>query len=304
MKKNLLVFLALTTLFASSCKKEDAEPTAKAATALFYSAYGDSLVGKVDLENGNAISDFSKGIADGIPNEQVLGLALNTDNGDIYLTIESDPGKILKINSAGKASVLYSNSTIDGATGIAYNSVNKQIYWVNVGDRKIYTAKADGTGTLTALYGGADVNAIGYAMELDTKNGKLYYTDFGSIYVGNLDGTGTPSILYKGNMRDTLNSPSSLFLDVEKGRIYYTDEGVDKIASFKLDGSGDFQVLYDYETDGVDRADGLAIDFVTKKVYWSETNTNTKRVRVGNLDGSGTPATLVSDVEVYNLILK
>ncbi len=300
MKKLLLSSLAVVTLFAASCKKDDESP--KAATTLYYSAYGDSLVGKVDLANANALSVFSKGIADGIPSYDVIGLALNTDNGDIYLTMETTPGQILKINSAGKASVIYSGSPITEPTGIAYNPVNKQIYWVNSGDDKIYTAKADGTGTPTALFGGADVNADGYALELDTKNGKLYYSDWDDIYVGNLNGTGTPTILYEGNKTDTIQSPSSLFLDVANGRIYYTDESADVVASAKLDGSGDFQILFNYDTDGVNRSDGLAIDFVTKKIYWSETNA--ERIRVGNLDGSGTPTTLVSGVESYNLILK
>lgn len=301
MKKITIISIAILTVIIVSCGKDDtSSQTPQTASALFFSAYSDSLIGKVDLKNGNTVSNFAKGVASGFSISDQIGLALNTKNGDIYCSIEETNGPIYKVNSSGVATVLFNGAEANKPAGIAYNATNDRVYWINRGDGKIYSVSAAG-GTATALFGGANVSARGYSLKLDEKNGKLYYANFSEIYQGNLNGTGTPTILYSIKT-DTLESPSSIELDVAGNRIYWTDEDIDVVASGNLDGSGNIKILYNNATHGVSRSDGLAIDFVAGKIYWSETNTN--RIRVGNLDGTGTPVTLVSSVESYNLLLK
>lgn len=296
MKKVLII---MTTIAAGlySCKKEDTTP--KAATELYYTAYADSFVGKVDLKLGNTI--FVEGVKSGILKGEVLGLALNSKTGDMYLTMENTNGPIYKITNSGVVSILFNGPEAARPAGITYNTTNNKLYWQNRTGGTIYSLNADGSGTPFSLFGGGDVNGNGYSIKLDEKNGKLYYANFSKIYVGNLDGSGTPTILYD-NISDTLEHPSSIVLDVSNNRIYYTDETTDVVASANLDGTGNFKILYNNALHGVNRSDGLAIDFVTGKIYWSESNS--ERIRVGNLDGSGTPTTLVNGVESYNVILK
>ena len=298
MKKVLIIGLVILCIVIVSCGKDDKTP--QTASALFFSAYSDSLIGKIDLKNGTIDSNFARGVASGLSNTDQIGLALNTKTGDIYCSIEATNGPIYKVNNSGIATVFFSGSEADEPGGIAYSASNDRVYWINRGDGKVYSIPATG-GTPTSLYGGADVNAEGYSIKLDEKNGNLYYANFDEIYKGNLDGSGTPTVLYSGKP-DTLESPSSIEIDVDANKIYWTDENTDVVASANLDGSGNIKILYNNATHGVSRSDGLAIDFVAGKIYWTETG-DANRIRVGNLDGTGTPVTLSSRFEAYNLLL-
>jgi hypothetical protein len=62
-----------------------------------------------------------------------------------------------------------------------------------------------------------------------------------------------------------------------------------------------FQVLYDSE-DGIDRADGIAVDLGSSKIYWTEPNKRT--IMRANLDGTGSAEIVLENVESYNIILK
>lgn len=298
--KTKLALISLTFIvIICSCKK-DKTNTPKEVSALIYSVYDDTLIGQIDLKNGNTITTLAKGIASGLTKRGPIGLALNSSTGEIYFTIEQTNGPIYKLSTSGVATILYDGVEVNRPAGIAYNPNNNRVYWQNRNDGKIYSISASG-GSPTAMYGGTDVDGRGYCIKLDEVNGKLYYTNFDEIYVGNLDGTGTPQILY-GTKNDTIENPSSIVIDTDNNKIYWTDESADVVACANLDGTGNIKILFNNATHGVYRADGLAIDFVANKIYWTETNSN--RIRVGNLDGTGTPTTLVSGVESYGLHLK
>ncbi|HNI31729.1 MAG TPA: hypothetical protein PK628_02285 [Chitinophagales bacterium] len=297
-KKHVLIGIIAIATTIFSCKKENKEPTA--ASSLFYTVYSDSIIGKIDLKNGNAISNFSKGIASGLNRGSLLGLALNTNTGEIYATNEQTNGPIYKINTNGIATILYDGANADRPAGIAYSSSTNKVYWSNRGDGKMYSISASG-GTPTQMFVGFD-DADGYSVKVDDKNGKIYFANFDEIFIGNIDGSGTPTVLYS-DKNDTLEAPSSIELDVDNNKIYWSDEFADVVASANLDGTGNIKILFNNTTHGVDRSDGLAIDFVSKKIYWTETD-GVGRIRVGNLDGSGTPITLNSGFEAYNLLLK
>lgn len=304
MKKKFATYLVCISISLFSCNKENnTKNEPQPASVLYYSNSIDSSIGKIDLKNGNISTIFSKGVASGIQLPTFAAFALNTLNGEIYLSIEENPGIIYKINTIGMATVLYSGSLAKDIRGIAYNSKNNNVYWINNTGRTIYRINADGTGTPTGLYGSTNVGARSYGLALDERNGKLYFTNFDAIFVGNLDGTGIPSTLYE-NRNDTIEQPNGLTLDITNNKIYWTDESADVVASANLDGTGNFKILFNNTTHGVDRSDGLAIDSVAKKIYWSETASSTARIRVGNLDGTGTPTTLKSGLETYGLILK
>lgn len=304
MKNVLSSVIIVLSFFLLSCK-EDTNPVAQSpiASKLFFTkSSADTVIGKIDLKNGNTTTDFAKGSASGITGNTLVALTLNTKTGDIYVTNEEDNGPIFKLNSSGIANIFYNGVEAKSPGGIAYNSTNDKIYWINRGNGKIYSMNADGSGLPTALFGGANVNAKGYSIQLDETNNKLYYANFYKIYVGNLDGTGTPSVLYDIKT-DTIESPSNIALDISNNKIYWTDEDADIVACANLDGSGNFKILYNNSIHGVNRSDGLAIDVKGGKIYWSETAGSVSRIRVGNIDGSGTPVTLQSGFDCYGLLL-
>lgn len=296
--------LGIITFLTFSCKKDkNEEEVAQAASELYYTAWADSSVGKIELNNGNLNSIIAKGATDNIYGKGPIGIT--TDGTNFYVTLEKYNGAIFKISNTGVVTLLYSGiDATKSPTGIVYNKNNKMLYWIASDVDKIYYANTSGTSTPTSLFGTTAIEAWGYGLDIDLKTNKIYFTDWDNIWVGNLDGTGTPSKLYDGDSYwpDTLNSPSSIIVDNAHSRIYYTDESTDVVAYANLDGTGNFNILFNSATDGVDRADGLAIDFVTNKIYWSETNSG--RIRVGNLDGSGTPTTLLNQEDVYKILLK
>ncbi|QQR98666.1 MAG: hypothetical protein IPK18_03840 [Sphingobacteriales bacterium] len=301
MKNLTLLMCGVLVFFLFSCNKDNnEEDKAKAATELYYCAWKDSLVGKIELNNGNLNSIVAKGIADNISGRGPNGIT--TDGTNLYVALEVNDGAILKISTTGTVTVLYSgvDATIK-PTAIVYNKKNNMLYWISEDASKIYYANTNGTGTPTSLFGNESIEADGYGLDIDLKTNKIYFTDWDNIWVGNLDGTGTPTKLYN-TIYDTIESPSSILVDNTNNRLYYTDENTNVVAYANLDGTGNFHILFDYDNDDVDRADGLAIDFVTNKIYWSETFSG--RIRVGNLDGTGTPTTLLIQDEVYKIILK
>ncbi len=305
MKNVLISLVVIFSIFQISCKEEkDTAIQTPTASKLFYTkSSSDTVIGKIDLKNGNLATDFSRGAASGLIGNSLVSLALNTKTGDIYVTNEEDNGPIFKINTNGVASIFFNGTEAKSPGGIAYNSTNDKIYWINRGNGKVYSLNADGSGSAVALYGGANVNAKGYSIQLDEVNNKLYYANFNAIYKGNLDGTGTPAVLY-GFLADTIDSPSNIALDVANNKIYWTDENANVVGSANLDGTGNFKILFNNSLHGVTRSDGLAIDTKGGKIYWTETAGSVSRIRIGNLNGSGTPVTLQSGFDSYGLLLK
>lgn len=302
MQKILITSLTILTVLVTSCKKESTSAL-QTASYLYFAAIRDSSIGKIDLKNGNTVASFAKGIAAGITFEQPTALALNTRNGDIYSSSFINPGIIYRINSSGVISTLYSGAFAARPTAIGYDSTNNKVYWTNRTGGTVVSVNADGSGSPVALYGGAAVNEDGIGLAIDGVHRKIFFTANGSdIAVGNLNGTGTPSNLYSYRA-DTIISPAAYALDISNNKIYWTDELANVVACANLDGTGNFKILYNIATQGVDRPDGIALDLVARKIYWSETGT-TKRIRVSNIDGTGTPATLASGVETYSLLLK
>jgi DNA-binding beta-propeller fold protein YncE len=298
MKKLVILSIVFTT-FLISCKK-DSEPAPESASALFYTNWRDSSVGKIDLKDGNTVQVFSKGVSSGISEEGLEAITLNPATGDIYVCASSVPDdKIYKISNNGIATLLYSGTETGSLSAIAFNTSNNKLYWVNNRDNKIYIANSDGTGTPAPLFGSQLINAAGESLAIDETNSTIYFSGGLHIYVGNLNGTGTPEVLYS-RITDTLVLPRALKIDPINNRLYWADEDGEFIGSANLDGTGNFKILYSVSGSPY----GLDIDFVSKKIYWSNIYSSVKNIQVANLDGSGTPTTLVNNIESYGIILK
>ena len=77
-----------------------------------------------------------------------------------------------------------------------------------------------------------------------------------------------------------LEEASAIDFDYENGIIFWSDNGYESIKGLRLNDT----VIFDVITSGIESPDGLACDWVTKKVYWADSDNN--RIEVSHYDGS------------------
>lgn len=75
----------------------------------------------------------------------------------------------------------------------------------------------------------------------------------------------------------------------EDGFIFWTDVSVEKIKRISMTGSPDSRKVEDVVSVGLKKPEGLAVDWVGKKLYWTDcrdSDWETNRIEVANFDGS------------------
>lgn len=71
---------------------------------------------------------------------------------------------------------------------------------------------------------------------------------------------------YKAIITDA-RSAVAVALDVDKGMVYWADNVNKTICRTAKNGDGKVEVLVDT---GIDKPEGLALDWIAKKLYWSD----------------------------------
>jgi hypothetical protein len=139
---------------------------------------------------------------------------------------------------------------------------------------------------------------------MDTAAGKIYTgvrpgfgASGGLVQVANLDGSGSPVTLYDRGA----NSVGPTEAEVAGNRLYWCefvggDSTTGAVMRGSLDGSEPATALFSNEYG----CNGLAVDAVNGKVYWTRfqtdaSSTSPSLIRVGNLDGSGSASTLYDE---------
>lgn len=79
---------------------------------------------------------------------------------------------------------------------------------------------------------------------------------------------------------DSLEDATAIDFDYESRIIFWTDLGYENIKGIRLTDGHIFDVI----TSGIISPDGLACDWITKKVYWVDSDTN--RIEVSHYDGT------------------
>jgi sugar lactone lactonase YvrE len=154
---------------------------------------------------------------------------------------------------------------------------------------------ADGSNETLLAAGGDVIEPDG--IEVDLKNGKLYWTDMGAgaaleqskeinngkIVRSNLDGSNIENIVPVGHT----STPKQLALDVEGRKVYWSDRGDlgdqsvnPKIMRANLDGSEVETLL----TENLISPVGMALDTAKGKMYFTDRYAN--NIKRANLDGS------------------
>lgn len=210
------------------------------------------------------------------------------------------------------------NMTGKEAHGMAYDSVNKHIYYCdfqtsNAG--KIWRMDEDG-GNLTELLSGL---SSPYGIALNLSEGKMYIADGPNVSRANLDGSGyeksfiniaggamraigfnsKTNIIYFYEVNDeNLYAAKSdgtgvgkliegaygygIFVDEVNGKIYYDDRNSTGIMQANIDGSNIVKIA---NVTGNRGGSGIVLDYKENKLYWAETNNGF--IKRANPDGTG-----------------
>jgi PKD repeat protein len=218
----------------------------------------------------------------------------------------------------GSAAETIVNMTGREAHGMAYDSINKKIYYcdfqtANAG--KILRMDVDGTNIIELLSG----LSAPYGIAINLAEGKMYIADGPNVSRANLDGSNyekafinipggllraigfnrKTGILYFYEVdKEIMYSAKSdgsgvgkiiegaygygLYIDEINQKIYYDDRRQTGIMRANLDGSG--KVKISPTVTGNRGGSGITVDHSTGKVYWAETNNGF--IKRANLDGT------------------
>ncbi len=206
------------------------------------------------------------------------------------------------------------------ASGIAIDSFERKVYWVDHARNGIQRANFDGS-DIETLVSAADTQSPA-DLALDLSAGKMYWTGYAmsSVRRANLDGSNVEDYI------TGLSSPNTVVLDVPGNKIYWTSgastyranlddlsnteelfvgtagshatfhpslekmflAGAGSIRCGNLDGS-DLQTL----VTGLGSPGGIELDTLGGKMYWRDWSTD--KIQRANLDGSNVEE-VVTDV--------
>ncbi|WP_317206832.1 PKD domain-containing protein [Niabella pedocola] len=218
----------------------------------------------------------------------------------------------------GSAAETVVNMTGKEAHGMAYDSVNKKIYYCdfqNANAGKIWRMDADGSNPVEVLSG----LSAPYGVALNLAEGKMYIADGANVSRANLDGSGFEKsfipvfggalraigfnsktniiYFYEVNNEDLYAAKSDgtgagkiiegaygygIFVDVVNQKIYYDDRRKTGIMQANADGSGIVKIA---NVAGNRGGSGITVDYKDNKLYWAETNNGL--IKRSNLDGTG-----------------
>lgn len=299
----LFLLLLPSVLFLGSCADPIKEVVYPKATHLYFTDYTGRQVGVMDINvpnTYNVIADASDGL------DTLAGLTIDFKAGKIYVT-EETKNRILRINldGSGAPEVLFDVAdTVNTPTAVAIDPTTNTLYWANSGTGHIKKGTMDGANAKSIFEKTKVYITYCYGMAVSSKSNRLYFSDLGdqaAIWIGQLSGTGARGALYVPSDL-TLQNPSGIFLDEQTNLMYWADEGLGKILVGDVRG-GAASVLYDRE-DGITRPDGIAVDRGNGKIYWTETAAGSHKIVRANLDGTGTPETILEGIESYSIVLR
>ena len=217
----------------------------------------------IEKENGTLHRSMGATVENLIPSVQkATDLAVDVASGKLYWTEQTSnkTGKIQRANLDGTNVELVKDLT-SVPHGIAVDTVNGKLYLTNAWG-KIQRLNFDGSNFEPNLITGLD--SLGNLV-VDVVAGKLYWLEqsgdaAGKIQRANLDGSNVELL------RALTSVPRDLALDTTKGRLYLTNSW-GKVQRLSFNGSN-FQPNLII---GLNSPDGIAVDIIGGKLYWTET---------------------------------
>jgi DNA-binding beta-propeller fold protein YncE len=172
--------------------------------------------------------------------------------------------------------------------GLVVDVAAGHIYWTNMGnpsanDGSIERADLDGRNLKTIVPEGGTFTPK--QLQLDKKNGKLYWSDREGMRVmrSNLDGSDIQTLIETGHgesdRQDARNWCVGIALDVDGGKLYWTQKGNDNAGQGRIFRANleipkgqspanrkDIEVLFDNLPEPID----LDLDLANRMMYWTD----------------------------------
>lgn len=146
----------------------------------------------------------------------------------------------------------------------------KKIYWTDDDAQLIQRADEDGSNIETVISGQYKVRGL----DLDTVNGKIYWTSDTVIKRADLDGSNMETLYTTSKLNFDVK------LDVTGGRMYWTYDNLDQeVMRANLDGSNVETILT-----GLNSPQDIVYDSHNERIYW--TNAANAEIHRANADGS------------------
>ncbi len=208
--------------------------------------------------------------------------------GRLFFLDLSD-GRVLSVNSDGSDLKTIVSEGRKLPDGIVVDVAAGHIYWTNMGNPSVN----DGSIDRAELDGGNVTNIVPPGgtftpkqLQLDKKNGKLYWSDREGMRVMrcNLDGSNIETLIdtSQGDTRPGKDAKKwcvGIALDVEGGKLYWTQKGNEKAGQgriFRADleipkgqtaaNRKDIEVLFEGLPEPID----LDLDLVNRMMYWTD----------------------------------
>jgi hypothetical protein len=213
--------------------------------------------------------------------------ASGNKSGRVYF-IDASGGRLLSVNSDGSDLKVLVTDRHRIPDGIVVDVENGHIYWTEMGipnkeDGSIERANIDGSKHVTIVPNGKTFTPK--QLQLDKRNGKLYWCDRGGMRVmrSNLDGSGIETLVQTGqgdaDRADVLRWCVGIAIDVESGKLYWTQKGPENADLGRIFRAGleipkgessssrsDIELLFDKLPEPID----LDLDLEHRALYWTD----------------------------------
>jgi hypothetical protein len=195
---------------------------------------------------------------------------------------------VISVNPDGTDAKTIVNEGRKLPDGVVVDVPAGHVYWTNMGnpsanDGSIERADLDGGNITTIVPEGGTFTPK--QLQLDKKNGKLYWSDREGMRVmrSNLDGSKIETLIQAGHgeadRRDARKWCIGIALDVEGGKLYWSQKGNDNAGEGRIfranleipKGQGpanrkDIELLFDSLPEPID----LDLDLVNRMMYWTD----------------------------------
>ena len=202
--------------------------------------------------------------------------------------LDLSSGRVLTVNPDGSNLKVIVSEGRKLPDGIVVDVDAGFIYWTNMGNPKandgsIDRADLDGGNVTTIIPEGDTFTPK--QMQLDTKNGKLYWCDREGMRVmrANVDGSNIETLVETGygdaDRHDARNWCVGIALDVEGGKLYWTQKGSDKAGQGRIFRTNleipegqtpadrtDVELLFENLPEPID----LDLDLANRVMYWTD----------------------------------
>jgi DNA-binding beta-propeller fold protein YncE len=197
-------------------------------------------------------------------------------------------GRVLSANPDGSDAKTIVNEGRRLPDGVIADAAAGHIYWTNMGnpsanDGSIERADFDGGNLTTIVPEGGTFTPK--QLQLDTQNGKLYWSDREGMRVmrSNMDGSNIETLIQTGqseaDRRDARNWCVGMALDVAGGKLYWTQKGDDNAGQGRIFRANmeipkgqnpanrkDIELLFEGLPEPID----LDLDLANRMMYWTD----------------------------------